>query len=381
VFTKYYSLLEVGQFAFALAIAAPIYALLNLQLKVIQASDINNNYDVSSYFVLRLLTVVISTILLLIIGYLFSPEAQLVLLTVCLWRAIESMSDIVYGYYQKHEVMDLLGKSLILKSVSAVAVVLFLASSGCSIEVTLFGIVIAWCLIFYTYEFPKYRQLMELNDDRLQFRKVDILASLPKLVRMSIPMGLVVLVHNLNLNVPKYAVEAVLGEADLAIFASIAYITVAGATLVSAIGQPAIPRLAHYYYEQKSKFGLFLGKITGMVIVIGLIGYLVSAILGEELLRVLYTEEYALHSDLFEMIMISSAFIYITSIMGCALTAMNIYKGQLYNSALCLLGVSAASFVLVPNYGMVGAAAAIGVGFLLNAIANIVLIAKELKFK
>src|ERR1700674_1440657 len=45
----------VGQYALALAIAAPVFMLTNLQLRAVQATDARNEYDFADYFTLRCL--------------------------------------------------------------------------------------------------------------------------------------------------------------------------------------------------------------------------------------------------------------------------------------------------------------------------------------
>ena len=65
-FTKLGSVKMVGVFSLGLAITAPVYMFLNLQLQGILATDKKNNYSFNEYFSLRLMTSNIGMLLIMV---------------------------------------------------------------------------------------------------------------------------------------------------------------------------------------------------------------------------------------------------------------------------------------------------------------------------
>ena len=121
---------NLGQYALALAIVTPIFAVGNLQLRPLYILDVNSEqkYTYTHFYYLRLICSFIALACCLVLGLFFNVSI-LVLLLVGLLKFFESYSDIIYAYYNAHDQTQLISKSLFLKgtlSVLAVAVALYL---------------------------------------------------------------------------------------------------------------------------------------------------------------------------------------------------------------------------------------------------------------
>ena len=90
----------LGQFALGLAISAPIVMFTNLQLRAVEATDTRNQYQFGDYLGLRLAMTFI--FMIMVIGIIsfsdYQIQTKLVVLGVALFKSIETLSDIVYGY-------------------------------------------------------------------------------------------------------------------------------------------------------------------------------------------------------------------------------------------------------------------------------------------
>src|SRR5690606_24272715 len=107
----------VGEFALAVAFVTPIFALTNLQLRSIQATDASNLYDFGHYLGLRILST-FGGIICIIGGVLFAGYTlwiALIILSMGLAKAIENISDVFYGLQQQHERMDAVATSKIVR--------------------------------------------------------------------------------------------------------------------------------------------------------------------------------------------------------------------------------------------------------------------------
>ena len=108
---------QVGQFALGLAATAPIFMFATLRLRDIQATDARQEYLFGHYFALRLITTVLS--LLVIAGIAlasgYEAETALVILATGASKASEAISDGFYGLFMQQERLDRIAKSLMMK--------------------------------------------------------------------------------------------------------------------------------------------------------------------------------------------------------------------------------------------------------------------------
>ncbi len=112
----------VGQFALSVAITSPIILFCNLNLRSVQAADSKLVYSIHDYLSLRLLT---TMFFLLLVGGVVSVESfswhtRLVIMLVGLAKGLESISDVLYGMFQRRHRMDVISKSMIFKGLCSV---------------------------------------------------------------------------------------------------------------------------------------------------------------------------------------------------------------------------------------------------------------------
>ena len=104
----------VGQYALALAIAAPVFMLTNLQLRAVQATDARHEYAFADYFTLRTISTLLG--LLLIVGiagvarYDLATKALIILVGGA--KAVETIGDVIAGHLQKFERLDKVARAL-----------------------------------------------------------------------------------------------------------------------------------------------------------------------------------------------------------------------------------------------------------------------------
>lgn len=371
----------VGQFALGLAITAPIILFSNLQLRYVQATDARNEYAFGDYLGLRVVTTLLALVLILAIVSLSGYRLELIVLVlvVGLAKAFESVSDIYYGLLQRHERMDVIAFSMTVKgllSLLALGLVFYLTHSLVWATVALAA---TWALILFAYDVPRSTQLFGVRRGETRLTKLDWNAgTLWKLTYLTLPLGFVAALNSLNTNLPRYLTEQYLGERELGIFASLAYVTVSARLISGALGNSASPRLARFYAAGDRKaFGVLLLKLLAIGGLAGVVGILAAVFAGRWILGLLYTPEYAGYTGLFVWIMVATAFNYLTSVLNFGLVATRCFRAQ----ALALAGVvgvtGVACLALIPQLGILGAGVALTVGmaFYLGANCLIVLYA------
>ena len=342
----------VGQYALGLAITAPIFMLFNLQLRAVQATDAKDTYEFGHYFGLRLVTSLIAIFLASVIAFIghYDVQTSWIIVLIALSKGIESISDIVFGLLQKHERMDRIALSQILKgplSLVVLAIILWLTGSLIS---SMIGLIVTWLslLVFYDLANARYfaRVFPQMNWGRLW-----------RLVKLSLPLGIVMMLVSLNPNIPRYFIEGHLGADQLGYFAAITYIMVAGNTVVNALGQSASPRLAKLYADRRvDEYKRLLRRLVIVGICLGVAGIALVLLVGEHILSLLYTKEYADYNSIFAIVMTSAAIGFVSSFLGYSMTAARVFKVQPIINGIVTLSSLFFSFVLIPSKGLEGAA-------------------------
>ncbi|WP_068776166.1 lipopolysaccharide biosynthesis protein [Paenibacillus sp. FJAT-26967] len=357
----------VGQFALALAVTAPVFMFLNLQLRAVLATDANKNMPFSQYIGLRICTTFLALIVLggfiIISGY--DVQTQLIIFLIALSKAAESISDIIYGLLQNNEKMDFISISLIVRGVASLLVTSGMLYVTGDLTISLLTYMVSWLLILIVYDIPKSRIFSVLTPTLS-------LKSLLPLLRISLPMGFVMLLISLNTNIPRYFISGYEGTEQLGYFSALAYVMVAGTTVISALGQSASPRLAKYYSSGKlNSFYTLLMKIGMLFIILALSAISIVVFLGQPILSILYGSSYSEYSHIFTLITIGAGIGYLGSLIGYGLTAARIFGTQVYLFLFINMSLLLACYLLIPSLGLEGAAYSLIIGNIAQVIGSL----------
>jgi O-antigen/teichoic acid export membrane protein len=351
VFTKFISASEVGKFALGLAIVTPIVMFAQLHLRSVQATDAKGLYTLGDYFTLRLLGGVVILIASVAIAALFYGEfyMMIVITLIACAKTIESISDIIYGLFQKNMRMDIIAKSMIAKGVTSLFLLVVAVWLTRSVIWGVLALGICWLFILLIYDVPKATTFEQV---KTQF----ILKNLWGLTRLAAPLGAVMGLICLQSNIPKYFIEANFGKAMLGYFAAVSYVAVVGEMIVMAVGQSAVARLAQYYISNRRAFKILMWKmvLVGLIMGIALIG--LGVFFGKWFLGLIYTREYAECYNVFIWLLISCAVAFVGSMFGYAITAARYFKIQVPQNALVVLVGIISAYLLIPRYGLTGGA-------------------------
>lgn len=371
----------VGKFAFALALVTPVFMFTNLHLRSIQATDAKGDFRFVDYLGLRIIMTSLALFIIFIIVLCSKYQMDLVLLLGCIGiaKAIESISDTVYGLFQRHENMKIIASSMMIKGpLSLIVLSVLLITSG-NIVLASLGIAVTWLSVCVCYDLNNGFKLLRSNNvgngnvGNLYNNRNSL--ELYKLFLVSFPMGVVMFLDSLYINIPRYFIEHLLGTIELGYFAALASLSMAGTTVVSAVGRTISPRLATYYsthmfYEFKS----LLRRIILLSIVIGIFGILIAMLIGDTLLSIIFTPAYASYLPVFVLLMIAVMFLCITNFLGCAVTAMRLFKVQVPIHILNLLVTTMISVWTIKKFGLIGATFAILAGAVVMSLCYLIIL-------
>ncbi len=369
----------VGRFALAFAVTAPVIMAANLNLRGVLATDAVKRYSFSDYLALRLTTITAALFIILLLTIVsgYPAGTTYVIMAVAFAKASESLSDVFYGHMLQHERMQCISISLSLKGAGALLAVaggVWLSSDillGC---IAMAG---AWILLLVVFDIPNAARIVvavqeDKGDAYRTLRPRWHGAVLRELAWLAFPLGVATLFNSLLTNIPRYFINATLGERELGIFAALTYVVIIGARVVTALGESASPRLARFHAEQdKRSYQDLLLKMVAIGVLCGVSGILLSILVGRQFLTLFYRPEYAENMAAFIWIMVAGTFGYVALFLQYGLTAARQFRPQPYLLAFSALVLTIACWLLIPRYGLTGAAMALTVSSTVQLLGNL----------
>jgi O-antigen/teichoic acid export membrane protein len=268
---------------------------------------------------------------------------------------------VIGGLLQLHERLDQAAMSLMIRGTLSILVfaATFLASH--SLPACTAAMCVAWAAVFIGYDLRRAKETLAAGEPyfHLDWR------SERQLVLLTLPLGFVTMLLSLNGNIPRYLVEHYGGPAQLGKFASMAYLLVALSTVVNALGQSATVRLSSMFAARDlSGFRKLIFKLVAIGFAVLALGPPLAAMFGRTILTLLYRPEYGDSMAAFVIMVAAGGVSAIASFLGYGMTAARCFRAQVPLTATGTMTTALATYLLVPQHGLVGAA----LGLLASAI-------------
>jgi O-antigen/teichoic acid export membrane protein len=210
-----------------------------------------------------------------------------------------------------------------------------------------------------------FEQVKETLRPRWELRKMG------HILWLALPLGIVAMLVNLNVNVPRYFIQWKLGTRELGIYSALAFLMSAGNLLVGALAQAVFVPLARFYAQGRRRaFTFLLLKLLGIGTVLGVGGIVVAWVAGAKLLALIYRPEYAAESRLLVWFMVVAWIGYLGQFLGCGMTSARLFVHQIPLFAVGLSIIGLGSYWLVPRMGLEGAIVASMAGVLFQLLAS-----------
>ena len=344
---------KLGEYAWGLAISAPIVLFANFQLRSLLASDIVERFRFAQYFNFRLVSLGVALGIVGLVAALGGGgEKALVVILVAAAQAVELVSETFYGLMQKQERMDRISKSLMYRGALSLAAMWITMYSTRSVVWALAALLLGRLFVLFTWDAP------------FEAVKFDVGISagennnwMPALFRTALPLGVISMLASLNSNITRYFVEGHGGSAELGMYSAVASLLSAGTLVVSAYGQALFLPVAkacvsadRVEFRKFAVFAIVLGALLGAGAVV------ISMLFGTVILTHLFRPEYARYADVLVRLMIAGTIAFIASGLGFVMTAARSLRPQVPLLVIVGIATAASSAFLIPRYGLIGAA-------------------------
>lgn len=365
----------VGEFALALAISAPVYLTLGLNLRLVRATDVARQWSPAGYSRLRLLLNVISLAVSLLIGFVVGlrGDTLLTLVAVCLAKATEATSQLKYGYFQLRQHLAPVGRSLVARAIGGLG--------GMTLGLVLFdrlpagaaGMALGWFVVYLLHDATCERRLLATEHEVLRQAGIEAPAvpgSMRSLATKSLPLGLDAGVGSIATNMPRYAVQYFLGTAALGVFAPLAYLAQVVSFVTGALGDAVLGRLAQLHHQARGHaFGVLLGQVLAFGVGVALCAVLGAWLVGEWLIGSLMGPAFVDQPVLIVLMLGAGAITFQRSLARALYASLRYSSALLVNTLVCVCATVLA-WMLVPAFGLVGAAATVGFAFLIGSVVT-----------
>jgi len=379
---KWGSAEQVGQYALAVAITAPVVEFTGLQLHVAQATDTREDFSLGDYLWTRLGTGVLALgVIATLAGFSGYPAAILwSVLTMGIAKVVEGLSLICHGRFQRAEKLKLVARSQLVRAIFGWSIVASIFALSRDLAWAIVGLGLVWMTVLIIHDLPtafalEHPKRLATYGSWWQTLKPPLLLAI-----LCLPLGFAVGLNALSGNLPRYFVAAYLGEAQLGVFAALAYLGLAARMFYLPLVQTVMPRLAWQYSRHDIPgFIRLLGRIIAVAVAAGSLAILALYFFGRPVISLIYTPEYAERIDVFVLISIGVVCHFLASIFVAALQATRSFLVVLPS----YVAANLAMLILLPGLirwgGLAGAAWAAIAGCLAELSVAAVLTAVRLR--
>ena len=363
-FAKLGSPEQVGEYALGMAVSAPVVLLANFQLRALLASDVWNQFTFSKYLTFRLVSLGVALLVVACAAVYAQADwgRRGIILLVGFGQVLEYISETYYGLMQKHERIDRIARSLLLKGPVSLAALCLAMYATRSVAWAVFGLALGRLAILLVWDArlgfaAKGEHVPAARiEARIEWDGGEMLG----LLRAALPLGVISMLGSLIPNIPRYFINVFEGSAGLGIFSAIASLLTAGTLVVSTFGQASfLPVVKACAEADRAKYRMLVWQAMALAGGLGVVAIVASVLFGRSLLIHLFRREYGEYTDILVRLMIAGMMMFMASGLGYIMTAARKLRPQIPLLLLAAVAAAATSAWSIPRHGLRGAADAV----------------------
>jgi O-antigen/teichoic acid export membrane protein len=147
------------------------------------------------------------------------------------------------------------------------------------------------------------------------------------------------------------------------IYTGLSHLVMGGAIVVNAFAFPLLRELGESYANSELNITeAVIRKLMFICLILGVASVVFVYFFGEEILHILYGSSFQGNWSAFVLMMLVGSLYYQVQIINHVGTSVGFYNQTVIWQGISLLAIVAGLFLLVPEYGVMGASMAWGVG-------------------
>lgn len=275
---------ESGIFTLCFTTACLMYIIGTYSGRTYQVTEQDKTASDNEFIVNRIITVIIMLIASILIGLIsgYNDFKLKILIILCVVKALEALCDVFHGIMQKNDRLDLVGKSMFIRSILNICLFLIVDLKTKKLLPSCLSLVLVDILVLLFIDIRYSKKYKETKD------KVNYKGALNILKLGFYTFGFTLL-SNYLISIPRYAIDSYLDESFQTIFG----IIVMPGTFITLISQfiiqPLIIKLKDYWSKKdKISFNNIVKKTTLAIFGIGILSIIGAYFLGVPVLNLLY---------------------------------------------------------------------------------------------
>lgn len=365
---------QVGALTLANAITGPLFVFFLFKLRVLQTTDGRGEHAWGTYAAVRLWAMVAAVAITVGIAAVRYPDlVGVVIVAVALTKAFEGGSDILYGVLQRHERLDRVSRSQVVRGGASLVVgAATLVATG-SLAAVLLAISTVYAVGFGWDALVTHR-LFGLTPPRWEG------PAIARLLRQCGPLGVVTAMGSLQTNIPRYVLEHQVSRVELGVFGMMQTLLSFGALIINAIAYAALARLARH--AAAGEWPAFARTLRRLVLTgsgLALAAVALTYAIGEPVMRLVFNDAFAGRRDVMVWMAVTSGLVWMYLFFGTALDAMRRYRLQPWIHGISTAVIAIGSVVMVPRWGVFGATWAMLAGYAVECLMFVLAVAVPLR--
>ena len=284
VVTRINGLINAGIFTLSYATACMFYVIATYSGRTYQVTETDSELNDNDFVFHRILSSIIMIMISILFGIInkYTGTKMIIFMLLCILKSIEAICDVFHGIIQKNNHLDIVGKSLFLRSLFNILIFIIIDKLSNNLILSTISLividVIVLLLIDVRYSL-KYKE---------KFNKINYQAIYKIFLLGFFTFGFS-FIANYLVNAPRYAMDAIMSEEYQTIFG----IVVMPATIIMLINQfiiqPLITTLKDIYSNKDKKgFISLIFKIIMVTFITGIISIILAYFFGIPVLNLLY---------------------------------------------------------------------------------------------
>lgn len=341
-----------GMFSIGLSLSQIFMTVVGYEVRIYQVTDVKKEFSFEQYFTFRVLMCVLGVVAA--VGYPlinnYSPLKLKIVFLMCVYKIIEAFADVFEGEFQKENRIDIVGKSMLFRTVfSVIGLIVSLAiSRNVVLSLVIMIVVEILCVILLNLMpvtvFSKVRFIVDMK-------------SIIKLLMICGPLALSSFVNTYILNCSKLAIDNTMSD-EYQLYYSAVFMPNMVINLFSGIifKPMQVSMAVSYDRKQYKEFSNVIFKMIGIISAFTLLCVMGAYLLGIPVLSFMYGVELKPYKNVLLLLLVAGGINAINVILYYVLTIIR--KQNLI--AIIYLIVAGVSLLFVEKvtriHGLTGAA-------------------------
>lgn len=340
-----------GMFSICFATATILNAIGDFGIRIYQVTDTNRKYKFADYLLSRVVVVTLMVIigLIFIIATGYTAEKLWICVALILFKVIDNLSETYQGEFQLEGRLDLGGKSMTIRVLSALLVFFIVDLLTKNVILSSVFLVLTNLIIFLLWD---KRILSKMQKVQREFNKEHII----QILKDCFPLAISTMLSLYIINATKYAIDN-FGDYTMQTYFNVIYMPTFVINLVSAfVIKPFLKVFGELW--NKKDYGNFIKSIFKIVLILGIatLGIELGCfLLGVPVLSFIYGIDLSPYKIEMLLLVVSGFFYASSTVMLYALSTIR--KQKLTTIAYVVTSILALiiSNIFVSKYGMFGA--------------------------